>query len=131
LKVDGVKYQAHRLAWLYVYGYLPENDIDHIDRIKGNNRIENLREVSKVCNLRNTGNIRSNTSGVKGVSFINKKHKWQAQIMINRTSFHLGYFTSFTEAVCHRLAAEQCVDWEGCDSSSPSFVFIQKHIDRK
>ena len=65
----GKEYLAHRLAWLFVYGYIPENDIAHIDRIRHHNWIKNLRESSRQCNVRNTGNYSTNTSGVKGVSW--------------------------------------------------------------
>ena len=43
-------YMAHRLAWLYVYGYLPENSIDHINGVRNDNRLANLQEVSRACN---------------------------------------------------------------------------------
>ena len=64
--VDAKDYLAHRLAWLYVYGYMSENLIDHINRNPADNRISNLREVSQQCNMRNTGTPKHNTSGVKG-----------------------------------------------------------------
>ena len=51
--IDGERHYNHRLAWLYVYGYLPENFIDHINRNTLDNRISNLREVSATCNARN------------------------------------------------------------------------------
>ena len=54
-------YLAHRIAWLYVHGYLPENDVDHINRNPSDNRIVNLREVSQQCNSRNTDNRKNNT----------------------------------------------------------------------
>jgi len=65
--VDRKHYLIHRLAWLYVHGYFPENDIDHKDLIRDHNWIENLRESSRACNIINTGNRCTNTSGVKGV----------------------------------------------------------------
>ena len=53
IKIDNKLYLSHRLVFLYVDGYLPENKIDHIDRNKLNNRRNNLREVSQTCNTRN------------------------------------------------------------------------------
>jgi hypothetical protein len=120
--------RAHRLAWFYVYGYFPENGLDHKDRIRHHNWIKNLREVSGSCNLRNTGNYSSNKSGVKGITFNKKAQKWHARISLNSRGYHLGSFTDFTEAVAHRLTAEQCDSWENCDSSSPAFKFMQKYI---
>lgn len=102
--------------------------LDHIDRKILNNRIENLREVSNSCNMRNTGNPSTNTSGVKGVCWNKSKNKWRAEIKINSRMTHLGYFTDFTEAVAHRLAAEQCLNWECCDGCSPAYQFMKEHI---
>ena len=118
------KYLGHRLIWLYTYGYLPENDIDHIDRDPSNNRIENLREVSRQCNMRNTGNPSDNTSGMKGICWAKHTKRWLVRITINHKDRHLGYFKSFEEAICHRLAAEQCIGWAGCDDNSPAYIYV-------
>ena len=128
IMVDQKFYKAHRLAWLYVHGYMLENQIDHIDRDPANNKIENLREVSQICNSRNCGNPKDNTSGVKGVSWNKRRGKWNAQIAINYHQFHLGRYDDFTEAVCARLAAEQCLGWAGCDSSSPAFQYVSSNL---
>lgn len=121
-------YKAHRLAWLYCYGYMPEYDIDHIDRNPSNNRIKNLREVSQQCNRRNTGNPENNTSGVKGVCFHKSRQKWRPKIASFGKEYHLGYYSDFTEAVAHRLAAEQALNWSNCDSSSPAYKHMQKYL---
>ncbi len=73
IKIDGELTAAHCLAWLYVYGYLPENDIDHRDRIKTHNWIKNLREASRMCNLQNQSVSSNNSSGITGVW---RKTKW-------------------------------------------------------
>jgi HNH endonuclease len=124
------RYKAHRLAWLYTHGYFPENQIDHIDRNPANNSIKNLREVSQVCNNRNTGNPKRNTSGVKGVWFCKVTKKWAAEIKILGKKIFLGRHKDFAEAVCHRLAAEQAENWDGCDSSSPAYKFVKHNICR-
>jgi len=124
--IDGKLYKAHRLAWLYYYGYFPEHVIDHRDRIKHHNWILNLREVSTQCNLRNTGNPKDNTSGVKGVCWHKQSQKWMASIVVNRKYKYLGIFKSFDEAVCARLAGEQCLNWSNCDSSSPAYLHVKK-----
>ena len=128
--VDGFAYFNHRLIWLWCNGYFPENQIDHIDRDKSNNKIENLREVSRTCNLRNTGLPSTNTSGVKGVFWHKQWGKWAARITICRNHIHLKYSTDFTEAVAHRLAAEQAEGWAGCDSSSTAFEYMQEYINK-
>lgn len=126
--IGGSRYYAHRLIWLMVYGYLPETNIDHRDRNKLNNRLSNLREVSQACNTRNCGNFSHNTSGVKGISIYTRYGLWKATIAVDKNQKHLGYFEDFHEAVAHRLAAEQCLDWEGCDSSSPAYKFMKEKI---
>jgi hypothetical protein len=128
VKVSGKDYYAHRLVWLYHHGYLPENPIDHINRNKMDNRIENLREVSHSCNLRNIGNRKDSNSGAKGVSYHSGKGKWGANIKIPGKQVCLGYYQDILEAACHRLAAEQALDWAGCDSSSPAFQYVKKYI---
>ena len=130
IRVDRVLYKAHRLAWLYVHGYFPENDIDHIDKNPSNNRINNLRAVSRSCNMRNTGNPKTNMSGCKGVWWDKSYRKWRAMVTINQNVKGLGSFSDYDEAVCHRLAAEQCVNWQGCDSNSPAFQYVQKNIGK-
>lgn len=126
--LDGTMYQSHRVAWLYVYGYWPENDIDHINRDKHDNRISNLREVSRQCNARNTGNRSSNNSGVKGVSFCNTHRKWAVYIRTNKGRANMGLFSDFDEAVCVRLAAEQFEDYDNCDTTSPAYLYVKERI---
>lgn len=125
INVDGSLFLAHRIAWLYVYGYLPENDLDHKDRIRHHNWIDNLREVSRQCNIRNSWNRKNNVSGVKGVSWNSQHKKWRAQIMVDRKSKCLGVYEDFGDAVSARLAAEQCLDWSGCYSNSPAYKYVQ------
>jgi hypothetical protein len=134
ITIDQKQYKAHRLAWLYVYGYLPENGIDHIDNSKTNrhhNWISNLREVSNKCNIRNTGNSINNTSGIKGIGWCKRDKMWYARIKIDGKLKHVGCSKELHEAVCFRLAAEQCLNWEGCDSNSPAFQYVKKHINQK
>lgn len=130
ITVNGNKYLKHRLIWLLVNGYNPENQIDHINRIKTDNRLCNLREVNNSCNVRNTGNQKNNLSGVKGVIKRDgvKGSKWVASISFDRKPRHLGTHDSLIEAVAHRLAAEQCLNWNGCNSSSPAFKYMKNFI---
>jgi hypothetical protein len=126
--INNKVYATHRLAWLYVYGYFPENNIDHKDRNPSNNRIDNLREVGQQCNTRNTGNRIDNTSGIKGIAWFKRDQNWRVYITIDGKQYHLGYHKDFYEAVCARLAVEQCLDWHGCDSNSPAYAYVQKYI---
>lgn len=126
IQVKGKQYLAHRLVWFYHNGYFPEKFIDHIDRNNCNNKIENLREVSNQCNQRNSKLNCLNTSGVKGVIFDKSTKHWLVRIGLGNKMIHVGCSKDLTEAVAHRLAAEQALGWEGCDSSSPAYLYMQK-----
>jgi len=108
ITINGTTYRAHRLIWLGKTGKFPQQ-IDHWNRIKSDNSWNNLRDVSQSQNMQNTGIRKDNTSGVKGVGFSNGK--WNARIKHLNKNIYLGRFSSFEEAVCHRLAAEQCLGW--------------------
>jgi len=131
ITVNRISYKAHRLAWFYVYGYWPENDIDHKDRIKHHNWIENLREASKQCNARNRTVACNNKSGVKGVHKSKKVNKWVAQIKVNKKSKYLGTYKYLDDAVCARLAAEQCLGWQICDLDSSAFQYVLHMLSKK
>jgi len=122
------KYQVHRLIWFGMTGYFPENDIDHINRIRDDNRWKNLREVSKQCNARNCNISKNNNSGITGICWNKSKNKWAVQIMVNRKKYYIGRFKDFDEAVCHRLAVEQCLNWDGCDSNSSAYQYVKENI---
>lgn len=77
--IKNKEYYLHTLAWLYVYGYLPEQ-LDHINHDRKDNRISNLRAVSDIENSKNHSMSKANTSGMTGVSFYEKENVWLAQI---------------------------------------------------
>jgi len=92
MKIDGKSHQAHRLAFLVIHGYLPK-EIDHINGDPSDNRIENLRSVTRSENQRNSGKYANNTSGFKGVCWHSRDKKWQAQARdANGKRKTLGYF---------------------------------------
>lgn len=97
IKVMGRSYQAHRLAWFYVYGVWP-CEIDHKDRKRASNAIENLRLATKSQNGMNTKFRALNTSGYRGVCWNKSAGKWQAQAKISGVSHHLGVFDSAEDA---------------------------------
>ena len=127
--INGKTYRTHRLVWLWYYGYLPENGIDHIDRDRGNNKISNLREVSKRCNSINSKTSSNNISGIRGISWNTKQSKWISTIAINKVTKYLGSYGTKLEAACHRLAAEQCLGWETCSSSS-AYKYVLENINK-
>jgi len=105
--VDGKKYFSHRLAWLYIRGTWPAHQIDHINNVKDDNRICNLRESTHGQNQHNVGKRTDNTSGYKGVTFCRALKKYKAQIQINRKNTHLGYFVCPKEAHAAYCAAAE------------------------
>lgn len=92
-------YYAHRLAWLYVTGEFPKKHIDHINGIKNDNRIVNLRECDDSQNLKNANKHKDNTSGHKGVSWDKSKNKWVATCGLNGRQFFLGRYKEIDLAV--------------------------------
>ena len=95
----GKVYSAHRLAWLYVYGAFPKDDVDHINGDKMDNRIKNLRDVETVINCQNRRAARAGSkSGVMGAGWHKRLGKWAAQIRIAGKATHIGYFSTPEEA---------------------------------
>ena len=90
IMVLGETYSAHRLAWLYVYGELPEFQIDHINHDRSDNRIKNLRSVTHSENQRNRLIPSSNSSGIHGVSWNKFTKKWVSSITVNGKRIHIG-----------------------------------------
>jgi hypothetical protein len=99
---DEIHY-AHRLAWLWVHGEWPTDQIDHINRNKDDNRIANLRQADNGQN--NTNRPPVGRSGIKGVSWYEPSQKWRARISKDRTEIYLGYFDTIEEAIKARNEA--------------------------
>ncbi len=98
IHIDYKKIRYHRLAFLYMTGKWPKEQVDHINRIRNDNRWCNLREVTKLQNRMNCSFQRDSTSGYKGVSWNNFHQKWMSYININKKKVHLGYFSTKEEA---------------------------------
>lgn len=97
-------YLAHRAAWAYVHGEWPDQ-CDHINHNRSDNRIQNLRDVSRSENARN---LRYKNIGcVLGVWMIKRTGMWTAQIGVSGRQVHLGNYTTHAEAVAARRAAEK------------------------
>lgn len=106
LVVNGKRYVAHRLIWLYVYGVWPTNCIDHINRNRIDNRIINLREATIEQNRQNLGLDKANKSGFRGVSYDSKNKKWRASISVKGRAKNLGrYADKNSAALAYKIAA--------------------------
>ena len=126
-RVIDTHYLVHRLVWLLVHGYTPEKGLDHIDRDKLNNRVENLREVSQSCNMRNKSIQSNNKSGVTGVSWSEERGKWQVYIKSNTVTVGIGRYINFDEAVKARWAAEVKYDYPDCNSTSSAYEYLKEN----
>ena len=98
IQLGGVKYAAHRLVWLIEKGKFPELFLDHMDKNKLNNQIQNLREVTGKQNNENKGAQRNSQTGIRGVSFVPKLKKYKAQIQHYGTNHYLGIYNTPKEA---------------------------------
>lgn len=101
--IQGRLLKAHRLAWLLHYGKEPKGDIDHINGVRSDNRIANLREASHSQNMHNRVADKDNRSGVKGVCWNKWKQKWMAYV----NGKHIGYFLSKSDAESAVKAARE------------------------
>lgn len=98
--VDRSIVRAHRLAWYYHYGQFPQYSIDHINGIRHDNRICNLRDVSNTVNTENQKRAPSHnrSSGALGVSREKNHRRWRAVIQTNGQQKHIGYYDTIEEA---------------------------------
>lgn len=101
-------YRLHRLAWFYVHGYYPIGQIDHLNGVRSDNRLCNLRVVALAENNQNKHNVRSDSeSGISGIRKRKDTGKWQAQITVNKKQRSLGCFTTPEAAQAAFLAAKK------------------------
>ena len=104
-KLFGNAIKAHRVIWAISFGYWPTL-IDHINGNHADNRLSNLREVTRSENSRNASRRTDNKSGFTGVCWVERIGAWQANIRINGRPKFLGNFANIDEAVAARKAAE-------------------------
>lgn len=95
----------HRIIMVLCFGHIPENaEIDHINHVRDDNRLCNLRFVTGSENSRNKSVSSKNTTGVTGVYFSKTRKKYRAQIKVNRKIMHLGMFDTLEEAAARAEA---------------------------
>ena len=101
-------FRGHHLAWLYVYGEWPKEQIDHINGIRDDNRIVNLREINNSGNCQNIRKPqKNNKTGFLGVSYMKNRNKFRASITVNWKYIHLGLFNKAEEAYQAYLEAKR------------------------
>jgi hypothetical protein len=105
--VDGKEYRVHRLAWLHVHGVWPSAEIDHIDGIRTNNAIANLRDVDRATNCQNMRKALPANKGSGLLGVYPSDNKWRARITVNNRAVGLGTFDSKETAHEAYLAAKR------------------------
>jgi hypothetical protein len=100
LRYNGFKcgMKLHTIVWILNHGYYPKNIIDHIDRNKKNNLIDNLEDCLPQDNSNNRGANSNASSHFRGVCFITNRNKWYVNIEVNKKNIFGGYFADELEA---------------------------------
>ena len=105
--IKGKEYFAHRIAMLLAYGFYGDGlQVDHINHIRDDNRLSNLRFVTATGNNRNRSRHSNNTTGVTGVTYNKVRRKYVARIHVDGVNINLGRFVTLEEAAEVRKAAE-------------------------
>lgn len=98
--------RAHRVIYALHFGAWPDAEIDHINGVRADNRIENLRPVSRTENSHNVAVHRDSGTGLIGISWYPRLNKWCARICVNGVRTHIGVFACIGQAIRARKAAE-------------------------
>lgn len=106
-RVFGQKLKAHQVIWAIFHGVWPDDFIDHINGIRSDNRIANLRVVTRAENAKNSRESARNKSGATGVGWHARDGVWAARIRVDGHLIHLGTFKDFDAAVAARKEAER------------------------
>ena len=116
LNLDGHGYLVHRIAWLISYGEWPKGVIDHINQNKLDNRLANLRDVTRQVNTQNNRMVKTGKmygASLAGAHWDAHNGRWKASICIDGRHKHLGRFDSEQDAHDAYLAAKRRLH-EGC-----------------
>ena len=97
-QIEGKRYQCHDLAWLYMTGEFPKNQIDHIDCNPENLKFINLRESTQMQNCCNRSIGKNNSSGIKGVKWHKSSGKWYVSIDSNYKRIYIGSYDYIKDA---------------------------------
>lgn len=106
IRCAGRLLMAHRVAWFLYYNKWPNNQIDHENQDRKDNRISNLRDVPNNINGKNQRKRVTNTSGHTGVYWNKAARKWCAEILVDSRYVYLGLFEDINDAIAARQAAD-------------------------
>lgn len=108
IAIKGRRYYASRLAWLLSHDKWPDEQLDHRNGVKDDDRLANLRECTQSENMANARRARNNTTGFKGISFVasqNGPNKFKATIKVDNEPIFLGWFADAETAYAARVGA--------------------------
>lgn len=126
IRVDTKSYTASRLAHLYMNGYFPEHEMDHINRVRGDNRWCNLRHVTHQCNVRNSGIRKDNMSGITGIWWDKNRNKWYVRIDVSGKTIHIGRYENKKDAAKARWDAEVKYNFPNCNTTSSAYKYLKE-----
>ena len=105
-RIFGVNHQAHRVAWAIFHGEWPREEIDHENHVRDDNRLINLRPVSKHQNCKNISLRSDNSTGANGVYLNRRSGRYYAQVKVPGRTMSLGTYRTIQEARAARSAAD-------------------------
>lgn len=116
IRLGRKSFRACRLAWFLVHGQWPAGEIDHINGIRLDDRIENLRVVDRAGNSQNKRGAQANNKSCRllGVTWNKQHERWQAKITARKVRHHVGYFSTATEAHAAYMAEKARLHIGGC-----------------
>jgi hypothetical protein len=98
VRIDGTLYYTHRVAWLIAHGRWPIDQLDHVNGLRTDNRLKNLRECTQAQNNQNRASTAGSTSAHVGVCWMSRREKWQASIRAGGKNKTIGLFDSEEDA---------------------------------
>ena len=108
VRINKKLYRVHRIIWIMMYGYMPTKDIDHLNGERADNRLCNLREVSRGDNMHNLrGATKRNKTGLLGVSRHKFRKTWRARLCVDGNQIYLGVFETPNEAYIAYMNAKR------------------------
>ena len=102
VRFAGKSHQRSRIVWLMHHGYMTDLEIDHINRVRNDDRIENLREANHFENTQNRGLAKNSTTGHTGVYYNKRDKTWFARVFMDGEHLHVGCFKNKEDAIAAR-----------------------------